>query len=141
MSAIQDGSFKPKDPCPNVEHDLLAILTQLVQYLSESGHTEICLTLLVVMVEVNVRTALCASISDVKGFYESGDPLLGEDKSTGWETWSKKHEKGGWVKVDEPEVVDEDNDDDLDVDFELSLEQNWLSMEEKRSLRLAPACF
>nr|CAB3264441.1 protein NRDE2 homolog [Phallusia mammillata] len=133
-SAIHEGSFQPKEPCPDVENDMMEIFAQLVHFLSECGHIEICVTLLIVMVEVNVRTKNCSSVSDVKGFYESGEPLLGEDKSSGWEPWSLKHKKGGWVKVEEPEKM-EVSDDDLDVDFDKGLEENWLTMEEKRTLR------
>lgn len=133
--AIHDGSFNPKEPCPDIEDDMVFIFKDLTQFLLESGHTELCFVLLVLMVEVNIRTLDCKSVADVEGFYRSGDPLLGEPGSAGWKAWSVKNERGGWVTTTAADGGSED-DDELEVDCEKSLAENWLSLEESRSLKL-----
>ncbi|XP_078491000.1 nuclear exosome regulator NRDE2 [Ciona intestinalis] len=134
LSSLRFQSFQTEETAAKTELDLLEIFEKLVEYFIESGLVERCVLLLVLLMEVNLRTCSCSSVEEVKLFYESGEAILGEKKSSGWKIWSEKHQKGGWSSVVEEEE-EEEFVDDLDVDPDLDLTHNWLVMEATRGKR------
>ena len=116
---------------------MMSMFTKLVQFLTESGHTERTVVILLLMLEINVRCPSCKDITDVKHFYESRVPLLGQPDSKGWNSWYQKFDRGGWVDTGTG-ISDMDAEDDVDdeIDFDKSVNQNWLNIESKRGRRL-----
>lgn len=114
---------------------MLDMLKKLVQFLVEAGHTERVVTLLLLMLELNVRSQSNKDLNDARYFYESGIPLLGQAESKGWDQWHAKFERGGWSDAILTKTVScEENYDDL-IDFDLSVSENWLMLECERGRR------
>ena len=137
LSAIRRQAHRPENVTESVENDMMHIFFKLVQFLVESGHTERTITLLLLMLEINVRSQTPKDVGDIKHFYESGIPLLGQANSKGWEEWHKKFERGGWMDSDSAGTGAEDQEEDIDdvIDFDKSVNENWLRMEERRGKR------
>ena len=117
---------------------MLKIFAKLIKFMAEAGHNERAVTLLLLMLEINVRTKNCENLSDVKDFYESGVPLLGEADSKGWDEWFKKFQRGGWIEADAPKSgfsAEPEEDVDELIDFQKSLSENWLKLECIRGCR------
>ena len=118
------------------EHDKLVIIQKLIRFLMDCGRSEHALYLLIVLVEINVRSTSCDDLNLVKSFLENGDAILGEFKSQGFDSWHSRYLKGGWNNADgqmDPSESNFDDDDDIDVDLNKSLVDNWLTFEKIRS--------
>ena len=136
LSAVRKQGFRSEEVVKSIEEDLMHIFAKLIQFLFESGHSERTLTLLQLMLEINVRSQSAKEISDIKQFYESGVPLLGEPASKGWDEWYRKFQRGGWVEDSRwAQEAEEEMDVDDVIVFEKSIKENWLEVETKRSRR------
>ncbi|CAK8694279.1 unnamed protein product [Clavelina lepadiformis] len=133
LSALRHQTFRTADFVREVDCDMISIFKHLTTFLVEAGLTEHVISLMILMLEINIRTDQCSDLSDVEHFYKSGNPLLGEPKSLGWNEWFEKYNKGGWQMVTQT-VKEEDDDDDEeeDVDIDKSVEENWLNIEAQR---------
>ena len=116
---------------------MMGMLKKIVQFLAETGHTERVVTLVLLMLEINVRSRITKDLNDVEQFYKSGVPLLGQVNSKGWEQWHSKFERGGWVDPNSEKNSDTEMEEDVDdiIDFEQSINENWLKMECERGRR------
>ena len=136
LSAVRRQTFRSKEFSKVVEENMMEVFAKLVQFMLESGRSELALTLLQVMLEINVRSQSLKDLSDAKHFYDSGTPLLGEPNSKGWEHWHQKYQLGGWVEsTSSAQETEEIMDVDDVIDFEKSINENWLKVEAQRSRR------